>query len=299
MASLALLFTTAIWGWTFVLVKEAMEEVGPFWFLALRFFLAAFLALPLLRQGKKAWKTAVILGVFLFAGYFFQTWGLRYTTAQKSGLITGLSVVLVPLVARFFGERVTRRMGLGVALATAGVVLLSLGGAEALGPTGFGDFLTVVCAFAFAFYIVFLARYAKAEQAGALLFGQMGVVMALSAVGAAAFGEITWSLSSQVWIAIFITGSLASTLAYYVLAWAESRATATQTAVILAMEPVFAGLFGWILRREVLSILQILGALFVLGGILVASLVDGGKKGSDNRKPGGMSERQGAGLENR
>lgn len=299
MASLALLFVTAIWGWTFILVKEAMEEIGPFWFLTLRFLVAALLALPLLRRRKRLCQAPVILGIFLFGGYFFQTWGLRYTTAQKSGLITGLSVVLVPLIARFLGERVTRRMGLGVVLATAGVALLSLGGEDSLGPTGFGDFLTVLCAIAFAFYIVLLAKYAQGEPAGALLPGQLVVVTILSGLGALAFGEVTWSISPRAWHAILITGSLASTLAYYVLAWGESRATATQTAVILAMEPVFAGLFGWILRREVLTIVQIVGALFVLGGIFIASTVDGGKKCSDNPGPGGMSERQGAGLENR
>lgn len=272
MASLALLLITAVWGWTFVLVKEAMAEVGPFWFLTLRFLVATLLALPLLRRRKRIWRAPFILGIFLFGGYFFQTWGLRYTTAQKSGLITGLSVVLVPLIARFFGERVTRRMGLGVVLATAGVALLSLGGEDSLGPTGFGDFLTVLCAIAFAFYIVFLARYAQGEPAGALLPGQLGMVTILAGLGSVTFGEITWPLSPQAWHAVLITGSLASTLAYYVLAWAESRATATQTAVILAMEPVFAGLFGWILRWEVLTFLQILGALWVMAGILTASI---------------------------
>ncbi|MCS7239873.1 MAG: DMT family transporter [Candidatus Bipolaricaulota bacterium] len=299
MAALALLVTTAIWGWTFVLVKEAMAEVGPFWFLAIRFLLATFLALPFVRRGKMRWKEAAILGFFLFLGYFFQTWGLRYTTAQKSGLITGLSVVLVPLVARFFGEKVTLRTGFGVVFAAAGVVLLALGGEEALGPTGFGDFLTVICAISFALYIVLLARYAKGERAGPLLPGQLGAVAGLSALGAGIFGEATWSLSPAVWRAILITGTLASTLAYYILTWAESRASATETAVILAMEPVFAGLFGWALRGEALTSVQLLGGVLVLAGMIVASIIDGGKAGPDNPAPGGMSERQGAGLENR
>lgn len=299
MAALALLITTAIWGWTFVLVKEAMAEVGPFWFLALRFFLATLLALPFVRRGKIRRKEAWILGIFLFLGYFFQTWGLRYTTAQKSGLITGLSVVLVPLVARFLGEKVTARMWFGVMLAAVGVAFLTLGGKEPLGPTGFGDFLTVICAVSFAFYIVFLARYAKGQRAGPLLPGQLGAVAGLSAVGAGIFREVTWPLSSAVWQAVLITGTLASTLAYYVLAWAESRATATETAVILAMEPVFAGFFGWALRAEALTFMQVLGGILVLAGIVVASIIDGRKTRPDNPKPGGMSERQGAGLENR
>lgn len=272
MAALALLFVTAIWGWTFVLVKEAVAEVGPFWFLAVRFSIASLLALPFLRGSKKVWKPAALLGILLFSGYFFQTWGLRYTTAQKSGLITGLSVVLVPLFARFFGEKIPRRAGLGVVLAGAGVVLLALGGDGALGPTGFGDGLTVICSFSFALYIVLLSRYAEAQRLGPLLFGQLSVVAGLSALGAWFFGEVVWPFSPKTWLALLVTGTLASTLAYYVLAWAEARATATQTAVILAMEPAFAGFFGWALGGEALAFPQLFGAALVLAGVLLASV---------------------------
>jgi len=283
MATFSLLLITAIWGWTFVLVKDAVGEVGPFWFLAVRFFLASVFALPFWPRRKSAWRPAALLGVFLFAGYFFQTWGLRYTTAQKSGLITGFSVVLVPVFARLLGERVGVGGWAGVVLATAGVALLALTGNEPLGPTGFGDFLTVLCAISFALYIALLARYAKGEKASALLFGQLSVVFLLSLLGAAAFGEVRWPLSGKVWVSLLITGIFASALAYYVLAWAEGRAGATKTAVILAMEPVFAGFFGWILLGETLSPLQTLGAALVVGGIILASVVDRALAGPDNR----------------
>jgi len=283
MATFSLLLITAIWGWTFVLVKDAVGEVGPFWFLAVRFFLASVFALPFWPRRKSAWRPAALLGVFLFAGYFFQTWGLRYTTAQKSGLITGFSVVLVPVFARLLGERVGVGGWAGVVLATAGVALLALTGNEPLGPTGFGDFLTVLCAISFALYIALLARYAKGEKASALLLGQLSVVFLLSLLGAAAFGEVRWPLSGKVWVSLLITGIFASALAYYVLAWAEGRAGATKTAVILAMEPVFAGFFGWILLGETLSPLQTLGAALVVGGIILASVVDRALAGPDNR----------------
>ena len=283
MATFSLLLITAIWGWTFVLVKDAVGEVGPFWFLAVRFFLASVFALPFWPRRKSAWRPAASLGVFLFAGYFFQTWGLRYTTAQKSGLITGFSVVLVPVFARLLGERVRVGGWAGVVLATAGVALLALTGNEPLGPTGFGDFLTVLCAISFALYIALLARYAKEEKANALLLGQLSAVFLLSLLGAAAFREVRWPLSGKVWVSLLITGIFASALAYYVLAWAEGRAGATKTAVILAMEPVFAGFFGWILLGETLSPLQTLGAALVVGGIILASVVDRALAGPDNR----------------
>ena len=282
MATLSLLLITAVWGWTFVLVKDAVGEVGPFWFLAVRFFLASLFALPFWPRRKSSWRPAALLGVFLFAGYFFQTWGLRYTTAQKSGLITGFSVVLVPIFARLLGERVRLGGWAGAALATAGVALLALAGNEPLGPTSFGDFLTVLCAIFFAWYIALLAHYAKGEKASALLFGQLSVVFLLSLLGAAAFGEVRWPISGKVWVSLLITGIFASALAYHVLAWAEARAGATKAAVILAMEPVFAGFFGWLLLGETLSPWQILGAVLVLGGILLASVVDRALAGPDN-----------------
>ncbi|MGB9757206.1 MAG: DMT family transporter [Candidatus Bipolaricaulaceae bacterium] len=283
MATLALIIVTAIWGWTFVPVKEAVAEVGPFWFLALRFSLAFLCTIPFLRRGPLPWREALLLGAFLFGGYFFQTWGLRYTTAQKSGLITGLSVVLVPIVARFLGERVSRRAALGVVLAGLGVAFLSLGAETGGEGSLFGDLLTVICAVSFALYIAFLARYARSTGIGPLLPLQLAVVAVLSFLGAGLFGEVRWPLSSQAWKALVITGILASALAYYVLAWAESRASATKTAVILAMEPVFAAFFGWLLLGETLSSLQLGGALLVLSGIFVVSAVDPGKKGPDNR----------------
>ncbi len=269
MATFALLLITAIWGWTFVPVKEALGEVGPFWFLALRFSLAFFCTLPLLRK-PLPWREAFALGLFLFGGYFFQTWGLRYTTAQKSGLITGLSVVLVPLVARFLGEKVSLRMWLGVVLAGLGVAFLALGEGGLEGSV-FGDILTVICAISFAIYIALLARFAKSTRIGPLLPLQLFVVAGLSFLGAGIFGEVRWPLSPQVWAALGVTGVLASAVAYYVLAWAESRASATKTAVILAMEPAFAALFGWALLGEVLSALQLWGALLVLFGIFAVS----------------------------
>ncbi len=272
MATFALVLVTAVWGWTFVPVKEALSEIGPFWFLALRFFLAFLCTFPLLRGRGFPWREALLLGLFLFGGYFFQTWGLRYTTAQKSGLITGLSVVLVPVVAHFLGEKISWRMALGVGFAGLGVAFLALGGEGDLAGSLFGDLLTVVCAVSFAIYIALLARYAKAGPIGPLLPLQLLVVAGLSLVGAAAAREVVWTFSPQVWLALGITGVLASAVAYYVLAWAESRTSATQTAVILAMEPVFAAFFGWALLKETLSPLQIAGALLVLAGILVVRL---------------------------
>ena len=264
MRTLALLIITAIWGWTFVLVKEGVAEVGPFWFLALRFLIASALALPLLFRRLRTshlrdWARGAVPGAVLFAGYFFQTWGLVYTTAQKSGLITGLSVVLVPPIAWLCGQKTSGRTWAGAVLAALGLSLLVLGGREPLGPTGFGDFLTILCALAFALYLVLLDQYTKTEDFLSLFAPQLGVVALLSLVGAFIWEVPTFSLSPRTWQAILITGALASALAFFVLTWVQRRSTAAYTAIVLATEPAFAALFGWLLLGESLGGLQILG----------------------------------------
>jgi len=272
MKTLALLIVTAIWGWTFVLVKEGVAEIGPLWFLALRFAIATGLALPLLARGLRDWARGALLGAILFLGYFFQTWGLVYTTAQKSGLITGLSVVLVPPIAWLWGQRTSRRTWAGVALAALGLSLLVLGGREPLGPTGFGDLLTIICALAFALYLVFLDRYTKTTDFLSLFLPQLGVVALLSLAGAYIWEAPTLRLSARTWQAILITGALASTLAFFVLTWVQRRSTAAYTAIVLASEPAFAALFGWLLLGEWLRGPQILGGGLILLGIMIPQL---------------------------
>jgi len=272
MKTLALLIVTAIWGWTFVLVKEGVAEIGPLWFLALRFAIATGLALPLLARGLRDWARGALLGAILFLGYFFQTWGLVYTTAQKSGLITGLSVVLVPPIAWLWGQRTSRRTWAGVALAALGLSLLVLGGREPLGPTGFGDLLTIICALAFALYLVFLDRYTKTTDFLSLFLPQLGVVALLSLAGAYIWEAPTLRLSARTWQAILITGALASTLAFFVLTWVQRRSTAAYTAIVLASEPAFAALFGWLLLGEWLRGLQILGGGLIFLGIMIPQL---------------------------
>lgn len=269
MPTLALLAVALIWGWTFVLVKQGLSEVGPWWFLSLRFALAAGLSLMLWRPGQDRRQTArgVLLGIALFGGYLFQTWGLMYTTVQKSALITGLSVVLVPPLAHFLGTRAARITWCGAALAAAGLGLLVFGDGKPLGPTGLGDLLTVLCACSFAIYLVLLDRWAKQGDYRALLPPKLAVMAAFAFVGALALERPTFTLSPEVWTAIVITGVLATTVAFGVLAWVERAATAAYTAIVLTMEPVFAGLMGWILLGERLVALQIAGAAAILAGI--------------------------------
>lgn len=273
MATIALLLASAVWGWTFALVKDALREVGPLWFLSLRFGVATLLAVPLAfgrsesRSGRN-WRWGAILGLALFGGYFLQTWGLVYTTAQKSGLITGLSVVLVPVVAWAFERRPPGRTWVGVALAGGGVALLAVGGEPLAGGAWVGDVLTALCAVAFAVHLVLLDRYAKAGDPRALLLPQVAVVALLSLAGAGGGEKVAFALSASVWITVGVTAALATTGGFALVLWAGRRTTAARMAVILAMEPVFAALVGWWLLGERLHPLQALGAALVMAGIL-------------------------------
>ncbi|MGC9530586.1 MAG: DMT family transporter [Candidatus Bipolaricaulaceae bacterium] len=277
MRTVFLLVVAAIWGWTFTLVKQGMGEVGPFWFLSLRFSLATGLAALLLAGrlgGRRAedWARGGVLGLALFGGYFFQTWGLVYTTAQKSGLITGLSVVLVPVLARLVGQATGRRMWLATLLAAAGLALLVMGGREPLGPTGLGDLLTLACAVCFAAHIVLLDRYTKAGDFLTLLPAQLAVVAVLSLIGTFLWEQPDLALSAATWRAIVITGALATALAFFLLSWIQRRSTAAYTAVVLSAEPAFAVLLGWITLGEALRGAQILGAVLILAGIVLPQL---------------------------
>jgi len=272
MATLALLLATAIWGWSFVPVKEAMGYTSPLWFLALRFAMAVLLFLPLAPRRARDWGQGLALGLFLFAGYAFQTWGLVYTTAQKSGLITGLSVVLVPPIAHLFGERTPLHTWVGMGIAAAGVVILALGGGGPLGPASTGDFLTVLGAISYALYLVLQGHWVGEGRWQRLLLPQFVAVGALSALGAAAAGEVTLKLNPVVWRAAATTAVLASGVSFWLLLWAQRHLPTGYTALVLALEPAFAAVFGWWLLGETLTGPQMLGAGLILLGILWPNL---------------------------
>ena len=269
LAPLALLLITVIWGWTFVLVKEGMSEVGPLTFLAGRFLIAFVLLIPLFwgavrRIDRRTLGAGAVIGVALFSGYLFQTWGLVYTTATKSGLITGLSVVIVPLLAAAVNrERVGKWAWVGALLAATGLALLVLGRGR-LSPMNIGDLLTLVCAVSYATHIVLVDRYVRRVDYRGLLVVQVGMVALISTVGAAILEPIPTHISGSLAEGVLITGVLATALALYVLNRFQSYSTAAYTAIILTMEPVFAALFGYLLLRETLVPIQIVGAVVIV-----------------------------------
>jgi drug/metabolite transporter (DMT)-like permease len=271
-ALLALLIVTAVWGVTFVQVKDAVEVYPLFAFLAVRFAIAsATLAVPGARRlrslGRRGLGAGVLLGTLLAAGYALQTAGLERTTPSSAGFITGLYVVLVPLVAlALFREQIGRGVWVGVGFALAGLALLS--GVDA--GSVVGDVLVLGCALAFGFQIPLTGRFAPHYDPLALTLVQMLVAFVGFAAIALALGELELPHGRTVWAALLVTGVFASALAYLIQTWAQRTISAARTAVVYAMEPVFAGLFGYLLAGDRLGTLGWAGCALILAGIVAS-----------------------------
>jgi drug/metabolite transporter (DMT)-like permease len=281
----ALLLVTLIWGATFVMVKDAVTAFPVFSFMALRFTLAALALAPIvLWQSRRnrgrvpairpihsasVLLPSLLVGTALFTGYAFQTFGLQLTTPAKAGFITGLSVAIVPIVAALvMRQPPSRNAWIGVSLATLGLALLSLT-ADLTVQTG--DLLVMCCAVAYAAHILLLGHFAPRHNALQLALGQIATVAVLSLAAALIFDPRA-AVTQQVLFAAVFTGVLATAVAFFVQTVAQRFTTSTHTALIFAAEPVFAGLFSFILIGEVLGPRQLIGGALILGGMLVAEL---------------------------
>ena len=266
MPVLLLLSVTAVWGSTFVVVQDAVEQMPIHPFLTWRFALAtlvmlllrprAVFALPPDMLGK-----GFVAGLALAGGYFAQTLGLTMNVSPTvSGFITGMFVVFTPLVtAALFHARVPRITWVAVALATAGLGLLSLNGFS----VGVGEVVTLSCAVLFAFHIVFLARWSRAEHAYGLTVLQLATVAGIEASVTLARSEVTMPTSPTLWVSIGFLALFATAYGFVVQTWAQSHMSATRAAVIMTTEPVFAGIAG-VMTGDQLTVRIVCGAALVL-----------------------------------
>src|SRR5215218_1427743 len=270
--TLLLVAVTAVWGWTFVVVQDAISVYGVIPFLAVRFVLAGAALTPIY-AAKLTRRSLIVgggIGVVLAAGYLFQTTGLLFTSPTNSGLITGLFVVFAPLADRLlFGANVSRQVILAVALSLVGMILLAGGGPE--GANG-GDLLTLLCAAALGLHIALLSRYAASHDAGALTLAQI-LAMALLFIIVWPFFDSVTLPPPGVWVALLVTGLLASAGAFLVQTTVQQHIPAARTAIILTMEPVFAAMFGYWLAGDRLVAVQILGALLILSALVIGEVV--------------------------
>jgi drug/metabolite transporter (DMT)-like permease len=276
LAELALIGIAAVWGLTFVMVQDAIERLPPFAFLAYRFLPAgAIVAVifwrPLRRLPPEGWRAGLLMGVFLTAGYVAQTFGLRHTTASNAGFITGLFVVLTPLFgALLFGLHPPRAAWLAAGVSALGLLLLSgAGGNFRLA----GDGVVFLCACAFALHILVTARAVERFDVGALVAIQLGACGVFCLAAAAIGGDLETPRGTTVWSALIVTSLLASALGFLVQSYAQQHAPPARTALILAAEPAFAGLFGYLLQGDHLSAVAWSGALLILAAIVLVDIV--------------------------
>lgn len=258
-----LLAVTAVWGWTFVLVKDAISQYPTLPFLEIRFLLAfAVLAIVVHRlPTRRELLVGAGAGGVLAAGYLFQTVGLETTSPGNAGLITGLFVVFTPLIDRAFGVALHRRTVLAVLVALAGTVMLT-GGISGMGT---GDLLVLGCAVMFALHIVVLSKWSPSLRAAPLAMVQMGTAALLFTAGGSSQLRMP---SGDVWLAIVVTGVFASALAYFIQTWAQKHLAASRTALILASEPAWALAASVALAGQRLGPLQAAGAALVLAAIV-------------------------------
>jgi len=275
-ADALLLTAAAIWGVGFAAQRVAMDTMAPLSFTGLRFLLGWALLQPWLRQRRRRpnappaapWSRRLLLGLLLLGGALLQQYGLLWTTAAKAGFLTGLYVVLVPLLGLFFGYRIGGAILAGAIAAAGGLYLLSIGKDFQLAP---GDGLVLLGAVVWALHVILLGRWATRHDPVALASGQFLVVGLLASAAALVFEQpepTTWApaLPALLYSGIFAVGT-----AFTLQAIGQAKAPPAHAAILLSFEAVFAAWAGWWLLDETLSSRQLAGCALMFSGILLAS----------------------------
>lgn len=273
----SLIAVAFIWGTTFILVKRALSDVSTLLFLTLRFTAATFVLALLFRKQfrsphlAKSVGPGLLAGFCLFSGYVLQTFGLKYTSASKTGFITGLYIPLVPLLGGLVYKKIPQLSELcGVAAAFIGMALMTI--QTDLRDINRGDLLVAGCAVAYAFHILVLGRFAGSANLSVMIVTQIATGMCLGA------GVFWWTepvrlhWSANLWIALVVTSLFATALAFSVQTWAQRFSSPTRTALIFSLEPVFAWATSYVLAGEVLSGRGMAGAGLILAGILLVEV---------------------------
>lgn len=272
LAPIALVSVAFSWGAAFVLMKDAIAQQPFFDFLAIRFTIAAAVMVLAKPSVVKAFngKTllhGIFLGLLLAFGYVTQTIGLEKTTAAITGFITGLYVVLTPIIGwLLLGRSISRQVFIGLVLAFVGLALISLRGLT-IDP---GQLWVVLCALLLAFHIVGLSVWSPGKNVYALTVIQLFMLALVSWVGALSDGSYQAPPNKSVWFAVIFTAVVATSIAFFIQTWAQSIMDASRVAILLTSEVIWAAVVSVFAGQESLSLRTVLGGAFMVGAMLVA-----------------------------
>ena len=293
-AELILVFIATIWAGTFVIIKITLTELPPFYFIAFRFSIAAIIFYLLVFNKLSGWskdalKAGLILGTLLFAGFASQTSGLLYTTASNSALITGVNLLIVPFAQYFI---IKRKVGFenwtGVIVVLIGLYLLTN---PAVNGINKGDLITLICAFAWAFYIIYLDVFSRKYNLYVLVLTQFVLVSLLSFLFAVLFestGEIHFNTTSI--LGLLYTAIPATLLATFLGNKWQKETTPIRAALLITFEQPAAVVFAIIFLKDAFSFLQLIGGVLMITGILFSETFEYIKKAYFKREENGTAK---------
>jgi drug/metabolite transporter (DMT)-like permease len=299
---IALLIITVIWGATFPIIKESLNDSTPFIFVAVRFSIATILILPFFLPkvkmlNKQTLKAGLVLGVLMFGGFVTQTIGLNHTTATKSGFITGSVVVMIPFLQFYMEKKVpTKGAIFGTILVFIGLLFLSSGGNDLIsfitdlgGSFNFGDFMTLVCAIIFAHYVVYIDIYTNKYEFIYLFSLQIFTtallgILSASFIGISDLGEIRFVLTESLIFGLLYTGILATVVNIGIQTKFQKLITPTKAGIIYSFEPIFAAIFAFFLLNEKISNFGFIGMGLIFFGLISSEIYDTlfNKNGKEN-----------------
>lgn len=274
-ADLSLLAVTIVWGSSFVLTKNSLDHLSTYNFLAIRFILAALISSAIfyknmIKLDKNTVKYGVLIGIILFTGYALQTIGLNYTSASKSGFITGFSVIIVPILsALLLKVKPHKSAVIGVICAIFGLGFLTLDSSLAL---NIGDIYTFIASLMFAMHIITVGKYTVKVDSIAMAIIQIGVVGILSLIFSFATENPIIPKGLGIWTSMFVLSVLCTSVAFIVQNVMQKFTSPTHTALIYSGEPVFSAIFAYFVANEVLTRRGIFGSILILLGMIVSEL---------------------------
>lgn len=269
---LVLLFVTVVWGTTFPIIRAASEHLSGVEISALRFLIAGACMLPFtVNASRKAWRDGAVLGTIALLSYVTQAIGLQYISSNRSAFITSLNVLMVPFLGLFLGRRLNFQIVGAAILACTGIGLMSWDSGSSL----IGDSATFGCALFYAIYVILLSRRIGAHRTRTLAATQnvtMAVMGGLWLLVSGIFHGSLYSLAARaepVWLSVLYLGVVASAGMLFLQAAGQRHVSAEKAAVIYAMEPVFAAVFGWWWLGEAMNLRGMIGGAMVVGAVIL------------------------------